>query len=542
MRIAGTVERLDEIALRLPGSLIVLVFSALLFLPWIGKSALFDRDETSYAEIVREMRVSHDWLLPRLNGKEFYEKPILPFWFIGVGYASFGVNEFGARIVSALFGIGTALLTAAIGRRLFGPAAGLRAGVVLSSSLLFLVVSRAALTDPPFLFFFTAAIALFVPVRQSQSVGTGTRTAMYAAISLATLCKGPVGALLPLAVIGSFTIREDGLAGLRRLRPLLGMVVFAAVVVPWYGYAAWRTGGSSLREFLLRDNLGRFVAPLQHHAAPIWIYVPALLVAFLPWSIFLPGAIRRAPRGEAFRLMVLWAAIPLVFFSLAATKLPHYLLPIFPALALLVGASWEPRESDGRSQRLAFPLASLVALTLLVPAGLLWMSVRWLETDAAALVAAAAILPCGALAALALRRSRGAVFGTLVATMVLFVWVLTGFALPRLDEERVVKRIGLLARGSRGLPAYSYGFAEPGLVFYAGRTITRIDSPREIARLARARPGFALVAREGDLPLLLQEIPRSDVSVVVERGFCEDKGPLGLVLLRRRPTDPRSHG
>jgi hypothetical protein len=170
------------------------------------------------------------------------------------------------------------------------------------------------------------------------------------------------------------------------------------------------------------------------------------------------------------------------------------------------------------------------------------MSVRWLEIDAAALIAGAAILPCGALTALALRRSRNAVFGSLVVTMVLFVWVVAGFALPRLDEERVVKRIGLLARGSRGLPAYSYSFAEPGLAFYARRTVTRIDSPRDVARLARARPGFALVAREGDLPLLLQEIPGRDVSVVVERGFCEAKGPLGLVLLRRRPADARSHG
>ena len=92
----------------MPESVAVLLLAALLFLPWIGKSALFDRDETSYAEIVREMRESHDWMLPRLNGKEFFEKPVLPFWFIGVGYASFGVNEVGARIVSALFGIGTA--------------------------------------------------------------------------------------------------------------------------------------------------------------------------------------------------------------------------------------------------------------------------------------------------------------------------------------------------------------------------------------------------------------------------------------------------
>jgi 4-amino-4-deoxy-L-arabinose transferase-like glycosyltransferase len=538
--IAGTVERLDEFGRRVPGSLIVLVFSALIFLPWIGKSALFDRDETSYAEIVREMRVSHDWLLPRYNGKEFFEKPVLPFWFIGVGYAAFGVNELGARVVSAFFGIGTALLTASIGRRLFGAAAGVRAGVVLSSSLLFLAVSRSALTDPSFLFFFTAAIALFLRARQSKTRGAWAAT--YAAIGLATLCKGPIGAILPLAVMALFVIGDGGFRSLRQLRPLLGLGVIASVVVPWYAYAAWRTGGSSFREFVLRENVGRFLSPMEHHSGPIWIYIPALLFAFLPWSVFLPGALRARKRGEAYRLLLLWTAVPLVFFSLAATKLPHYLLPIFPALSLLVGAAWLAGERAERPRQLTLPLASLFLLMILFPAGFLWMSVRWREPDATLLVAAAAILPAGALVALALRRSRTAVLGTLAATMALFVWVLAGVALPRLDEERVVKRVGLLVHETRGLPAYSYGIMEPGLAFYSGRTITRLDTPGQVAVVTRARPGFALVAREEDLPALLREIQARDLSVRVERGLCEDKGRLGLVLFSRRPADSRSHG
>ncbi|MEP6471607.1 MAG: glycosyltransferase family 39 protein [Acidobacteriota bacterium] len=524
----------------MPGSVVVLLLSALLFLPWIGKGALFDRDETSYAEIVREMRESHDWLLPRLNGKDFFEKPVLPFWFIGVGYASFGVNEVGARIVSALFGIGTALLTASTGRRLFGRAAGMRAGIVVSSSLLFLLVSRSALTDPSFLFFFTAAIALFVRVWQSQSSRAGPWIAMYAAIGLATLCKGPVGLVLPLTVVGSFILREGGLRSLRRLRPVLGLAVFAVVVLPWYAYAAWRTGGSSLREFILRDNVGRYLEPMQHHAGPVWIYVPALLVAFLPWSVFLPGALRAPEHGEAYRLTVLWAAIPLVFFSLGATKLPHYLLPIFPALSILVGAAWDRRPSPESAPRLTPPLLLLVLLTSLFPAGFLLMSIRWPELASPTLLASAAVLPAGAIVALAFRRSRTAVFRVLVATMVLFVWLLAGVAMPRLDEERVVKPIGLLLRETEGLPTYSYGFLEPGLAFYGARTIARIDTLREVALIAKTLPAFALIAKEGDLDALLREINRPSVSVDLRRGFCEDSGRLGLVLLRRRGADGRS--
>jgi 4-amino-4-deoxy-L-arabinose transferase-like glycosyltransferase len=521
-----------------PESLAVLLLSALLFLPWIGRGALFDRDETSYAEIVREMRESHDWLLPRFNGKEFFEKPVLPFWFIGVGYASFGVNEVGARIVSALFGIGTALLTASTGRRLFGPGVGVRAGAIVSSSLLFLLVSRSALTDPSFLFFFTAAIAVFVRAWQSGSSRAGPWIAMYAAIGLATLCKGPAGALLPLVVIGSFALGENGWASLRRLRPALGLTVIATVVVPWYAYAAWRTGGSSLREFVLRENVGRYLAPMEHHAGPIWIYIPALFIAFLPWSVFLPGAIRAPKDPGSHRLILLWTGIPLLFFSLAATKLPHYLLPIFPPLSLLVGAAWDRGPSSEPPRRLTPPLLGLVALTSLFPAGMLLTSIRWPELASLPLVATVAVLPAGALVALALRRSRTAVFRALVATMVLFVWLLAAVAMPRLDEERVVKPIGLLLRQTGGLPTYSYGSLEPGVIFYAGRTIARIDTPRQVAHLAKTRPGFVLVAREGDLDALLAEINRRDVSVDFKRGFCEDKGRLDLVLLRRRSSTP----
>ena len=365
---------------------------------------------------------------------------------------------------------------------------------------------------------------------------------MYAAIGLATLCKGPVGLVLPLTVVGSFTLKDGGLRSLRRLRPVLGLAVFAMVVLPWYAYAAWRTGGSSLREFILRDNVGRYLAPLQHHAGPFWIYVPALFVAFLPWSVFLPGALRAPERGAAYRLTVLWAAIPLVFFSFAATKLPHYLLPIFPALSILVGAAWDRKPSPEPSQSLTPALSFLVLLTSLFPAGILLMSIRWPELTSPTLVASAAVLPAGALVGLTLRRSRTAVFRALVATMVLFVWLLAGVAMPSLDEERVVKSIGLLVRETGALPTYSYGFFEPGLDFYAGRTIARIDTPRQVALMAKTLPGFALIAKEGDLDALRREIDLLGVSVDVKRGFCEDKGRLGLVLLRRRPADAHSRG
>ena len=518
---------------RLPDLAAISLFAAVLLVPWIASSALFDRDETYYAEAAREMQEAGTWFFPRLNGREFDQKPFLPMAFIRVGYGVFGVNERGARMPSTLFGIGTALLTAAIARRLLGPAAGMRAGLILGSSLLFLLICRSSLVDSGFLLFFTGCLWAFLRTAPPETPSAGDLVLAYGCAGLAMLCKGPIGILLPLGIVTVIAWHDGGFGGLRRLRPLLGAGVLAAVALPWFVAASRATKGDFLRDFFLRENLGRFLSPMEGHRGPFWIYLPVLLVAFLPWSVFVPegaAAIHREHRRVAW-ILGTWIVFPLAFFSAAATKLPHYILPTLPPLAILVSKGWEGRRNAARARRI-LPVVALLVLSAALPLALLAMRARWRDWVPVSLVVTASMIPAGAGAALLAGRRERLAFGSLLASMALFIWLLCGWALPGLEKVRVVRAVGLRLRDAGTLPTYSYGFLEPGLLFYGRRTIEPLDRLEEVSRAIAGQHRLLLVVREEEIPGLTRAGGATFEVLGIERGVCEDRGTVNLAVLR----------
>ena len=506
-------------------------FAALLLLPWLGQSALFDRDETYYAEAAREMREADSWTRPLVNGQDFFQKPFLPIAAIRASYAVLGVNETAARLPSALFGIATAVLTAALAGGLSGRAAALKAGIILPSTLLFLLVCRSALTDSSFLFFTTAAIYFLFKASRFEHSSAWTVIGMYTSAALATLSKGPMGLLIPAGVGVALTARSDFAETwrrIRRFRPGVGVVNVGVVLLLAYAASPSHTRDRFLTEFLVRENIGRFAAPRQGHTAPFWIYVPVLMLVFLPWSVFLIRAWNSAPRA-ARRFLGAWFAIPFLVFSAAATKLPHYLLPVFPPLAILVGASWDEQLFLRRG--LLRPLVLLVVLSLALPAALLVLRYRRPDLLSSSVIVAAGSLAIGASAALLARAGAGSVFAILSGTTAVFALLLCGWSLPQLNPVRVVRPIGTLLRERVAAPTYAYRFLEPGLLFYARRTIPRLDHPEEVARVASQESALAIVARREDVTDVLRAAGRTLVVIGSRRGFCEDTGPVELVVL-----------
>jgi len=328
---------------------VLLVLSGSLFFFRLGTPGLFDADEPAYAQAAREMLDSGDWITPHFNGRPRFDKPILFYWLISLSYRLFGVTEFAVRFWSALAGVALVLLIAWTARRRFGPPADLWAGLALTTNLLTALLARAAVTDMLLTLFVTVAIlAGLEALEGSRTAGRWARLG-WAAMAFAVLVKGPVGLLVPgLALGGLLLFTSERRRALARLVPWDGPVLFAALILPWYGLVLAANGWSFVEGFLIKHHITRYTGIVSSHAGPIWFYVPVLLIGFFPWSGFLPAALwrvgRMARRGQAAdpgeRLLVAsacWMLGVFVFFSFAGTKLPSYLFPAFPALALLVG-------------------------------------------------------------------------------------------------------------------------------------------------------------------------------------------------------------
>jgi 4-amino-4-deoxy-L-arabinose transferase-like glycosyltransferase len=343
--------------------LFLLLVSGTLFFFRLGTPGLFDADEPAYAQAAREMLETGDWITPHFNGRPRFDKPILFYWLIMLSYRLFGITEFAVRFWSALAGVSLVLLIAWAARRWFGPPADLWAGLAFTLNLLSALLARAAVTDMLLTLFVTLAVVAGVEaVGESRHLrlphadtgprrGPGWAMVSWAAMALAVLVKGPVGLLIPaMALGGALLLLREVRAGLPRLFPWQGPVLLAAMAFPWYGLVLAANGWTFIEGFLVKHHLTRFTGVVSSHAGPVWFYLPVVLVGFFPWSGFLPQALwrvgmevrrglARKPADRPLVACVCWAAGVFVFFSLAGTKLPSYLFPAFPALALLVGAA-----------------------------------------------------------------------------------------------------------------------------------------------------------------------------------------------------------
>ena len=330
--------------------LALLLLSGTLFFFRLGTPGLFDADEPAYAQAAREMLGTGDWVTPHFNGQPRFDKPILFYWLITLTYRVFGVTEFAVRFWSALAAVILVLVIARAARRWFGPAADLLAGLAFMTNLLTALLARAAVTDMLLTLFVTLAILAGVEAL-SDSPERGRRWAMmgWAAMGLAVLVKGPVGLVIPgMALGGALLVLRELRRGLIRLLPWQGLALFAAITIPWYVLVVAANGWAFVQGFVIKHHVTRYTGVISSHAGPLWFYLPVALVGFFPWSGFLPRAIwqagavarRRQARERADRLLLAcacWVIGVFIFFSFAGTKLPSYLFPAFPAMALLVG-------------------------------------------------------------------------------------------------------------------------------------------------------------------------------------------------------------
>jgi 4-amino-4-deoxy-L-arabinose transferase-like glycosyltransferase len=490
---------------RLAHYVLLLIITAALTLPGLGSVSLWDIDEGLNAEAAREMFESGDWVVPTFNFKPRTAKPALLYWLQALAYQRFGVTEFAARLPSALAGAAAVLLTYEFGRRMFGPAVGALAGVIVASTLQVSVLAHAATPDAVLLACMMLTLWLFWTGAEGGSRRWAWMTGLGA--GLAVLAKGPIGVVMPAAIVGYFFLAQR--QGRRLLDPRLLAALFLVVLIagPWYALVGAETRGRFLRSFWETENVGRFLAPMEGHSGPVWYYLVAVLVGLGTWSVILWPSLReairstsRGPESTAVRFLVCWAAVYVGFFSMAQTKLPNYILPAYPPLALLMArflVRWRRGEVEVPRRELLTAFVSLAGIGIAVTVGLLMAGgiltpaairgqvipglARWAWIGAVPVVAAAAGYAC-------LRRDRRAgVVTALAAAAVGFVGLAMApvRAVESAKAPRALVDAAGVCRPAEEVRVASLGYFQPSLVFYCQREVGGLASNAEAADLLR---------------------------------------------------------
>lgn len=488
---------------------LILISGAAYFL-LLGRSPLNNPDEGRYAEISREMASTGDWVTPRLDGVAYFEKPPLMYWAGAVMQDVFGPGEWSVRAVVALFsiaGIGAAYIA---GRSLHGRDAGVWSATVLGTSLLYFALGRILLLDMAVSVLMSASLICFL-LGALAAAGRRRRAlflGFYAFAALATLTKGLIGFVLPGAVILLWLLVFNQWRRLRPFHPASGFLLFFAIAAPWHLMVAARNP-SWAHFYFVQEHFQRFSTTEAHRVMPWWIFAPIVLLGLFPWTGFLWPALRDALAGGWARrngnspawFLVTWAAFIFLFFTKSQSKLIPYILPVFPPLAVLIGAGIARR---GRARVEPLPLLAFISISWLLAALavaiLLRPGLALREPDQAAalrpwLVLLAAVTAAGGATAFLLRRrpdGRPALRCILATTALLFAILV---AAPHDIDHRGTKELALEARAmaAPGDRIYHYHEFFHDFTFYAGRTVGLVryggelepqnDDPARMSRL-----------------------------------------------------------
>jgi 4-amino-4-deoxy-L-arabinose transferase-like glycosyltransferase len=345
--------------------LAVLAVSAITFFFGLGRLGFLGPDEPRYAEVAREMFASGDYISTRLCGCLWFEKPVLLYWMSAAGYHLFGVNEFAARLPTALAALATVVLLYVALRRLALPRLALAAALVLSTSGIFVAYARVATPD----ILLTAAMtAALLAAMLSTNAGVRMRSVYWMlsglSMGLGMLAKGLVVVVLVGAILAGYLLISKQLKSVRWRDCIAGFVVFLAIAGTWYIPVTMRHGWSFIEEFFVRHHFQRYTTNEFGHPQPVYFFLAVALAGTAPWLFFLiPAAARLRSlkqqtdnRSSLLTLAWVWVVVPILFFSFSESKLPGYILPIFPALAVIIGVEVEDTWTRNRSRALRVAL------------------------------------------------------------------------------------------------------------------------------------------------------------------------------------------
>ena len=496
--------------------LLLCALCAVVFFYQLGDRPLWDVDEGRHASTSKDMVVTGDWITPRVNGVNFYDKTALFNWFAAISFIVFGFTEFAARLPAAVLGLATVLLTYLFGRRLFGSRTGLLGGVVLATSPEIILLSRTVVHDISLAFFISLALHFFYAAYSNQRLRRLHLFLCYAAMGFAVLAKGPIGLLLPGMIIGLFLLLKGRLNFLKEMALGWGALIFLIVAAPWYVLISMRNP-DYVSYFFLKQNLGNFLSKTQaRHPQPFYYYIPILLGGMLPWSFFVPLAFLRPLERKLQKIdngvlfLLCWFSVIFLFFSAANSKLGTYILPALPAAALLIGRAWNeimtaPTPGLRRSAvwslapvPVLFLAATVVVMQLLPPIQNIQMRYGIKLSDLFGFWIAITGIVTIAFLFFVFRHYRAA-FTALAATFIVGIIVINTIFIPLIDPYRTTKELAremdaILPPGERMV---FYWTLKDSALFYTNRRATVLNTEQELLdHLASNKRVWCIIEQE----------------------------------------------
>lgn len=518
---------------RLRACVVIAAVWALTTVAGLGSTSLSEPDEPRFAEATRQMFLRGDFLTPYFNGVPRFEKPILFYWMQAPAFAMLGPTETAARLPTAILTLGVLVLTFLIGERLLNRRAAVIGTLILATTFRFAIWSRQGLTDVPVLFWMLAALYWFA---KSVPLGTGPRGLSpallgWAAVGCGALTKGPV-AVLPLVIVGGYLVATRQLHLTRRVLVWPGVLIAAAIALPWYAWMAWLHGRGFIDFALGYEVVARYgYSSTAFPTSPrsfFW-YFQIYPGDAAPWTLFIVAAIGwslwrlrsfAAETRQAVVFLLIWFFAIVLVFSTAKFKVTHYILPAYPAASLLAGLLLDrlfARAPDAPAWLWRVPFA-VTAVFVAVVAVVLGAFLRrvfqtpWLDAGMVMPLAlgGAAI----AMSAFGWRGAREQATMALVGGLALAMAILAVHVAPReLQRYQPIRALGERV-AALAPPDASVGLAGrlggPGLIFYSRHNITWLDSLDQIAGFLRppgsrfcvmSQSDFDTLSRDPSLPL-----------------------------------------
>ncbi|MCE3240020.1 MAG: dolichyl-phosphate-mannose-protein mannosyltransferase [Deltaproteobacteria bacterium] len=549
------------------------VLCGVLYFPYLGSTAFFDKGEPREALAVQDIVRRGEWLFPLKRATDIPSKPPLFHWSAASVSKVMGrLDEFTTRLPSAFYATLGVIVIYLFGRNLFGAQIALLGGGILATTLIYTNQALTARVDMTLCFFMTLSLVIFYSLYRQILTGGFWYYVFYIALGIGVLAKGPLGILLPGLVIGSFLALKKRWDLVSKLFFHPGVILTLLLVAGWYGIALTRGGEDFMDRQLLQENIERFAGG-SGHSHPVYYYITYLFSQGLPWSLFLPfllwGWFKQSLLSDDDTLFLkLWFVAMFAFFSISMGKRPVYLLPLYPALSLLMAVWFYKHDTVSARETVLYRsvamLAGLLAvLLLIISVGAMWnhdpgwffapiesvlkpkdrANLLLVKNSLAAFGASfTAISLVSSLLWLSLSqclwaaRLRPATY-RLILISILSAFVSRGIVIPVIAEARsyrpFMEQVEQRIKPGDKLYLFGESFNSDSVVFYHGRPIETIDqSPEAIA--AKIGPGNNYIIMTKQTWAEIQDYDRSLPAPVFSSMSTGQEGDASLVMIQTR--------